>query len=136
MTNETNYRTKANAVFFAAAIMVMVPWLPSALRLLRLLLSRLSTTEMSMIWIRQLANSHRAVTFTLENGTDYNGSASGTAEVDIDVTTADSALTVTSATLDSLSGSNAGDVTSSGSNGPSVSGNVATLTIDESTLGT
>jgi len=50
----------------------------------------------------------QSLTFTLENGTDYNGSASGTAKVDIDVTTADSALTtVTSATLDSLSGSNA-----------------------------
>ncbi|QGA80859.1 beta strand repeat-containing protein [Candidatus Nanohalobium constans] len=74
------------------------------------------------------------ITFTLEDGTDYDGSSGGEATVDIDVTTADSGLTVSSATLDTLSGSSAGDVSSSGNNGVAVTSNTVTLTLDESTL--
>ena len=134
MTNDNNTRKKANAVFFAAIMVVSMV----AVGFAAAPAAAIETIDDGDVddLDKAAGEQSQSLTFTLENGTDYDGSASGTAEVAINVTTADSALTVTSATLDSLSGSNAGDVTSSGSNGVSVSGNVATLTIDESTLGT
>ncbi len=82
----------------------------------------------------ELGTQTQSITFTLQDGTDYDGDSSGEATVDIDVTTADSSLTVSSATLDTLSGSDAGDISSAGTNGVSVSSNTVTLKVDESTL--
>jgi len=115
MTNETNYRTKANAVFFAAIMVVSMVAVGFAAAPAAAGITGDDAGEMSMIWIRQMANSHRALRSRLKMAQTIMDPHPERQKSDIDVTFPPiprfSTTETSSATIDSLSGSNAGNVT-------------------------
>jgi len=78
MTNETNYRTKANAVFFAAIMVVSMV----AVGFAAAPAAAIETIDDGDVddLDKAAGEQSQSLTSTLENGTDYNGSASGTAK--------------------------------------------------------